>query len=308
MIAAQIGQETPFPSLELATEDFTGSIGACAPGYSCAYMNTISWPTPTTPLPMEINPRVVFERMFGRAGTASAARGAAAAAASILDSVGDELQSLQSRLGARDRRRLGEYLDNVREIERGSSRPRRRARRASPSPDAPVGIPESFEEHVALMFDLLALAYQADLTRVFTFMMSRELSQLTYPQIGVTEPHHSDVAPRQQPRADGEDGAHQHVPHAAVRRFLEKLRATPDGDGSLLDHSMIFYGSGMANSDNHAHLDLPLTVVGGQFKGNRHLRFEGPPMANLWLTVAATFGRAARELRRSAPGARALSS
>ncbi len=190
IVAKQIGQDTPFPSLEVATEDFTGYVGACSPGFNCSYMNTVAWSSPTTPLPMDINPRVVFERMFGQAGTAAARAARRRDDRSILDSITQEANSLQRGLGVRDRTRVGEYLDNLREIERRIQRAE--AHQGSEvTIDAPIGVPESFEEHVSLMYDLLAVAYQADVTRVFTFMLSRELSQRTYPQIGVTEQHHS---------------------------------------------------------------------------------------------------------------------
>src|SRR5215467_12260466 len=191
IVAKEIGLDTPLPSIELATEDFTGYVGGCSPGFSCAYMNTISWRTPTTPLPMETNPRLAFERLFGEAGTARERLGRIQMQRSILDSVSEEAASLQRGLGARDRARVSDYLENIREIERRIEQTGRGSRTGATSLDAPVGVPDSFDEHVGLMFDLVAAAYAADVTRVFTFMMSRELSQRTYPQIGVTEQHHS---------------------------------------------------------------------------------------------------------------------
>jgi hypothetical protein len=191
VVAKQIGQDTPLPSLEVATEDFTGYVGGCSPGFSCAYLNTISWSTPSTPLPMEINPRAVFERLFGAAGTPAQRQARTQTERSILDSVASEASSLSLGLGPRDRARMTDYLDNLREIERRIQKQEARGATQVDAPDAPIGVPDSFDDHVALMFDLLAVAYQADITRVFTFMMSRELSQRTYPQIGVTEQHHS---------------------------------------------------------------------------------------------------------------------
>src|SRR5262249_33188745 len=191
IVAKQIGQDAPLPSLELATEDFTGYVGGCSPGFSCAYMNTISWRTPTTPLPMETNPRAAFERIFGEAGTSRERLERIQTQQSILDSISEEAGNLQRGLGPRDRARVNDYLDNIREIERRIQQAERANRVEKITLDAPVGVPDSFEEHVGLMFDLVAAAYQADVTRVFTFMMSRELSQRTYPQIGVTEQHHS---------------------------------------------------------------------------------------------------------------------
>jgi len=191
IVAQQIGQDTTFPSIEVATEDFSGLLGACDPGYSCAYMNTLNWASPTTPLPMEINPRVMFERMFGGGSTAEERLARMNTNRSILDFVVSDIRDLESGLGAGDRRRLNEYLDNVREIERRIQQAMTQTKLQADVPAEPVGVPESFEEHVALMFDLLAVAYQADLTRVFTFMVAREVSQRTYPNLGLTEPHHA---------------------------------------------------------------------------------------------------------------------
>ena len=293
VVAGKIGQDTVFPSLELATEDFTGYIGGCDTQYSCAYMNTLSWKNPTTPLPMEINPRIVFERMFGRAGTSQQRLDRMARDRSILDSVQQDVADLQGGLGPKDRARLSDYLENVREIERRIQRAEKQATTDLKVPDAPVGIPESFEEHVALQFDLLALAYEADVTRVFTFMMSRDASQRVYPNLGITEPHHS----MSHHGGNTEKIANlvklntYHV--SLFGKFLEKLRSTPDGDGSLLDHSMILYGSGMSESNNHLRLDIPTLLVGGgsgTLKGNRHIQAAAQtPLANLMVSIANKF-------------------
>jgi hypothetical protein len=294
VIAGRIGQDTIFPSLEVATEDFTGLLGACDPGYSCAYMNTLNWQTPTSPLPMEINPRVVFERMFGGGSTPDERLARMRADRSILDFVAGDLKDLEPGLGARDRARLQEYLDYVREIERRIQRAEAQAQTAADVPPQPVGVPESYEEHVGLMFDLLALAYQADLTRVFTFMMAREVSQRTYPNLGVTEPHHSISHHGNRPAAiAGHTKVNVH--HVSLfARFLERLRATPDGDGSLLDHSLILYGSGMSDGNGHTGGPLPAAVVGkglGTVRGNRHVvTAQQTPMANLLLTLAQKCG------------------
>ena len=292
VIAARIGQETTFPSLEVATEDFTGLVGACAPGFSCAYVNTLNWQTPTTPLPMEINPRVVFERMFGRAGTSAQRLARMREDRSILDFVSDDLTDLQADLGARDHARLSEYLDDIREIERRIQRAERQTLELA-VPDAPVGVPDSFEEHTALMFDLLTLAYQADLTRVFTFMMAREFSQRTYPQVGVTEPHHTVSHHGNNPDRIAEH-TKINVYHAGLfAKFLERLRAVPDGDGSLLDHAIVVYGSGMSNGNGHTPYPLPHVVAGGgagRLRGNRHVVApEQSPNANLMLALAHKF-------------------
>jgi len=191
LVAKQIGQETPFPSLELATADFTGYIGACTSGFSCGYINTISWSSPTTPQPMEFNPRTVFERMFGRPGTPEQRDARRQRNLSVLDVIAKQAGDMQRQLGARDRTRLDEYLQNVREIERRIQRAAAYNSTNLTSVELPVGIPESFEEHVTLMYELLAVAYQTDLTRVATFMTDRELSARTYPQLGVNEQHHT---------------------------------------------------------------------------------------------------------------------
>jgi hypothetical protein len=292
IVAKQIGQDTPFPSLEVATEDFTGFVGGCTPGFSCAYMDTISWATPTTPLPMEINPRVVFERMFGRPGTAEQRRQRMKRNKSVLDSIADDASALQRDLGARDRARLTEYLEYVREIERRIQRTEAQNSTSVTTIDAPLGIPEVFEEHVALMFDLLAAAYQADITRVFTFMMSREASQRTYPQVDVDEPHHTISHHGNDPEKMARN-ARINIFHAQqFGKFVEKLQQTPDGDGSLLDHSLVFYGAGMGNGNAHATDPLPLVAVGGGVgTGNRHiLPAPRTPVGNLWVDIAHKFG------------------
>ena len=292
IVAKQIGQDTPFPSLEVATEDFTGFVGGCTPGFSCAYMDTVSWATPTTPLPMEINPRVLFERMFGRPGTAAQRQQRMQRNKSVLDSIADDAGALQRDLGPRDRLRLAEYLEYIREIERRIQRTEAQNTNNVTTIDAPLGIPESFEEHVALMFDLLAVAYQADITRVFTFMMSREASQRTYPQVDVDEPHHTISHHGNDPEKMARN-ARINIFHAQqFGKFVEKLSKTPDGDGTLLDHALVFYGAGMGNGNAHATDPLPLVAVGGGVgKGNRHiLPPPRTPVGNLWVDIAHKFG------------------
>jgi hypothetical protein len=293
LVAMLIGQDTTFPSLEVATEDFTGLVGACDPGYSCAYMNTLVWQTPTTPLPMEINPRVVFERMFGGGATREERRARMRTDRSILDLVKADLSDLQGGLGPADRMRLGEYLDHVREVERRIQSTEKQAAAELSIPTAPVGVPESFEEHVGLMFDLLALAYEADLTRVFTFMMAREVSQRTYPQIGITEPHHSISHHGNKPDKIAGHAKLNAYHVSLFARFLDRLRSTPDGDGSLLDHSLIVYGSGMSNGNGHTPFPLPFVTIGsaGRTKGDRHLVVaEQTPSANFMLSLGEKFG------------------
>jgi uncharacterized protein DUF1552 len=293
VVARQIGQDTPLPSLEVATEDFTGYVGGCSPGFSCAYLNTISWSTPSTPLPMETNPRAVFERLFGAAGTTAQRRARTEKERSILDSVVEEANTLQRGLGPRDRTRLTDYLDNLREIERRIQRQEARSATEVGTPDAPIGVPDSFDEHVALQFDLLAVAYQADITRVFTFMMSRELSQRTYPQIGVTEQHHS-VSHHQNNPAKMAQVVKINTYYAGMyAKFLAKLQATPDGDGTLLDHSLLIYGAGMADSNVHATDPLPVIAIGGGVgTGHRHIQLPTrTPVGDFWRNVAEKFGK-----------------
>jgi hypothetical protein len=294
VIADQIGRDTPMRSLELATEDFTGWIGGCDPSYSCAYMNTISWKNATTPMPMEINPRSVFERMFGRPGTAAQRKARMATDRSVLDSLIEELGGLRRGLSGQDANRLNDYTENVREIESRIQKAEQQSGTNVEVPDAPVGIPEEFEDHAALMYDLMALAYEADLTRVVTYMKSRDASQRVYPRIGVTEPHHAMSHHGNNPEklANLVKVNTHHV--TLFARFVEKLASTPDGDGSLLDHTLILYGSGMSESDTHSRINIPTLLVGkgaGLLKGNRHVAApKETPMANFLLDLATKFG------------------
>jgi hypothetical protein len=294
VLARQNGQETPLPSMELATEDFTGYVGGCVPGYSCAYMNTISWASETAPQPMEINPRTAFERMFGRAGTDAERQARIQEDRSILDSVREEARELQRRVGAPDRVRLNDYMDHVREIERRIQRTEAHNANRVITLDAPLGVPETFEEHATLMFELAAVAIQADLTRVVTFMMSREASQRTYPQLEIRQPHH-DVSHHGGRPESMETHARVNTHYAQLfANFLEKLQGMQEGDGSVLDNSLIFYGAGMSDGQAHSPYPLPLVSVGragGRIKGNRLIRApEWTPIANLWLSVANMFG------------------
>jgi hypothetical protein len=234
VVAKQIGQDTPLPSLEVATEDFTGYVGACSPGFSCAYLNTISWSTPTTPLPMEINPRLVFERLFGQAGTAASRATRSRQQKSILDSITAEATDLRQVLGTRDRTRVSEYLDNIREIERRIQQAEAHGA-SNVTVGAPIGVPDSFEDHVGLMYDLIAAAYQADVTRVFTFMLSRELSQRTYNNLGVSEQHHTVSHHGNDPDKIAKNVKINTYHMQLFAKFIAKLQATEDGDGTLLD-------------------------------------------------------------------------
>jgi hypothetical protein len=294
IVAEQIGRDTTFPSLEVATEDFTAMLGACIPGFSCAYMNTLSWKNETTPLPMEINPRLVFERLFGGGATREARMARLKTDKSLLDFVASDLKQLSSGIGARDKARLDEYVDHVREIERRVQLAERRTDSLIDVPDAPVGVPESFEEHARLMFDFMAIAFEADLTRVSAFMLTRELSQRTYPNIAVKEPHHTISHHGNKPEWI-EAHTKVNLYHAGLlAKFLDRLQKTADGDGSLLDHSLILYGSGMGNGNVHAADHLPTLLVGGcagAMKGNRHIVApERTPNGNLLVSVAEKMG------------------
>jgi hypothetical protein len=292
VVAQKIGQDTPLPSLEVATEDFTGYVGGCSPGFSCAYLNTVCWSTPTTPLPMEIKPRAVFERMFGEPGTVAQRAARTQKERSILDSIAEETGDLNRGLGTRDRARVTDYLDNVREIERRIQRAEAHNNTEVTQLDAPVGVPDSFEEHVGSMYDLLVAAYQADVTRVFTFMLSRELSQRTYPQLGVTEQHHSVSHHTNDPAKIAKNVKINTYHMELFAKFLEKMRSTPDGDGSLLDHSIILYGGGMGDPNGHNSDPLPMVLVGGGVgQGHRHIQLQTrTPVGNMWRAVAQRYG------------------
>jgi hypothetical protein len=242
---------------------------------------------------MEINPRVVFERMFGRPGTGAQRSARMADNRSILDSVRQEASDLQNSLGVKDRARLNDYLDNVREIEQRIQKAEKQAKTEQTVPDAPIGIPESFDEHASLMYDLAAVAFEANITRVFTYMKSRDASQRVYPNIGVNEPHHAMSHHGNNP--DKIAGLVKlNTYHVSLfAKFLQKMQSTPDGDGSLLDHSLILYGSGMSESDQHSRLDVPTLLVGGaggDLKGNRHIKADKEtPLANLMVSLANKF-------------------
>src|SRR5579883_2576108 len=288
--AAKISQDTPLPSLELATEDYSGLVGSCDVGFSCAYMNTISWRTPTTPLPMEINPRVVFDRLFGDGATAAERLERIQQERSILDAVTSQVRRLQSGLGQNDRNRVAEYLDTVREIERRIQLAEKQNNNSALDvPASPSGIPDDHQEHSKLMFDLMTLAFQADITRISTFMMAREVSYRTFPMLGISEGFHPASHHQNNPERL-ENLTKINTYHVSlVAYFLNKLKNTPDGDGNLLDHSLILYGSGMSNSNIHNHSPLPVLVAGGaagRMKGGRHLKYpEETPMSNLLLTI-----------------------
>jgi hypothetical protein len=298
VLAREIGKDTVFPSLELATEDFSDTVGSCEIGFSCAYMNTISWSSPTTPVPMELNPRVVFERLFGGTGTSQQRKMQMSRTSSILDDIRGEAGRLQRHLGAQDRSRLDDYLANIREIEQRIRKAERTSSDRIDAPPVPSGIPDTFVEHVALQFDLLAVAFQADLTRVASFMNGRDVTYHNYPELGFTDGHH--------PLSHHGNNADKKAKFAKVNtyemtmfgKFLERLRSTPDGEGTLLDHSVVLYGSGMSHGYMHSHTGLPVIVAGGgagTIKGDRHLKYpvsaaDGVPNGNVLVSIAQKFG------------------
>jgi len=289
LAARHLGRNTPLPSLELAI-DLDGLVGNCENGYSCVYLNTVAWRSPTTPLPMENNPRVVFERLFGDGGTPEQRVAEMRRDRSILDSVTDDLATLEHRIGAGDRSRLDQYLDAIRALERRIQLAEVQSADAElPALARPVGIPETFEGHVKLMFDLISLAYQADLTRVFTFMLGRELGGRTYPHLGVPDPHHGLSHHRSDPEKLDKLTRINTYHMGLFTHLLESLGSAPDGDGTVLDHSMVLYGGGLGDSNDHAHFDLPELVVGGgsgRLKGGRHLQYpKDTPMNNLLVSM-----------------------
>lgn len=293
--AKALGNETELASLELAIESIE-FLGACDSGYSCAYANTIAWRGPTTPLPMENDPRAVFDRLFGATDSTDAASRLARAIKerSILDSVSDRVRELQRSLGVKDSAKMAEYLDAVRDVERRIQKAEAQSARELPTVDRPAGVPPTFEEHARLMFDLLLLAFQTDMTRVSTFMLGREVSGRAYPEIGVPDSHHP-VSHHQNDPEKLAKLAKINVFHLQqFAEFVEKMRRTPDGDGSLLDHSMLLYGSGISDSNVHMHDNLPLVLVGGgagQIKGGRHVTYpKDTPVANLFLNMLDKLG------------------
>jgi hypothetical protein len=292
--ARQIGRDTQLPSLELSM-DLMALAGQCDNGYACVYQNNLSWSSPTTPLPSEAHPRVVFERLFGDGATAAERRAALKARASLLDSVMDEFKALDAQLGPADRARLAQYLDAVREVERRIQRAEAAARDDRlPDLDRPKGVPAAYADHARLMFDLQVLAFQGDVTRVVTFQLARETSNRTYPEVGVPDPHHP-LSHHGNDPAKVEKIARINRFHVSLfAEFLAKLRATREAGGTLLDHSLVLYGSGMGNPNLHDHDDLPVLVAGGaagRMRGGRHLRFAKPtPLANLHLTLLDKVG------------------
>jgi hypothetical protein len=259
------------------------------------YQNNLSWASPTTPLPYEAHPRIVFERLFGDGGTAAEREAELKKNASLLDSLSESIARLQRKLGPGDRSKVTNYLDTIREVERRIQKAESEtADGRLPDLDRPVGVPAAYADHAKLMFDLQVLAWQGDVTRVITFQLARETSNRTYPEIGVSEPHHPLTHNGGDPEKLAKVAQINAFHVSLFADLLEKLKATPDGDGSLLDHTVYLYGSGMGNPDVHDHVNLPILVAGGaggRHKGGRHIRYAEPaPLANLHLTLLAKVG------------------
>ena len=292
VIAGKICRDSKLPSLEVSV-DRNDVVGACDHGYACAYMNSLAWKSPTNPLPSETNPRFVFERMFGIGATAEERLARATENRSILDGLTQEISALRGKLGARDRTKLDEYFDAVRDVEqrivKGES-----TNSTFEVPDQPVGVPASFKEYAELMFDLQVLAFQADITRVSTFMMARENITRSYPEIGLPEAHHSISHHDNNPVKMKAYAKLNNYHVDTLAYYIKKLDSIRDGDGTLLDHTAVLYGGGMSDANVHNNYNVPVVVVGGktvQLKGNRHVKFaKGTPLANLMLGLLDRFG------------------
>ena len=292
--AKQMGKDTRLPSLELTTESTT-PIGACDGGMSCIYETSLSWSSPTTPLPAEANPRVLFERLFGDGGSAADQLAALREDGSLIDLLSENITHIQKKLGPGDRTKLSQYLDTVREIERRIQKAEAQTAQSTlPSLDRPVGAPSAYGDHAKLLFDLQVLAMQADITRVLTFQLAREASTRTYPEVGVSEAHHPTSHHGNDPGKLAQLAKINAYHVSLFAYYVERLKSTPDGDGSLLDHSMILMGSGMGNPDVHNHVNLPIVLVGGgagKLKGGHHIKYDEPtPLANLHLTLLDKVG------------------
>jgi hypothetical protein len=301
IVAKTYESETQLSSLQM-TADENSLLGSCDLGYSCAYSSTLSWLTPTLPLMAENNPRVLFERMFGSSDSTDPRVRAARLRQdqSLLDSVSDRVNQLQRQLGHADNRKVNDYLASLRDVERRIQKAEEQSSKALPEVTQPAGIPDNFDAHVRLLYDLQLLAYQADLTRVITFMYGREQTGTPYPQIGVPEPHHPLTHHQGNPEKMEKCAKIQRYHIHLFAGYLEKLRNTPDGDGSLLDHVILLFGSGISNSDRHTHGPLPTFLVGGgagTLKGGRHIVYpEHTPLANLQLTLLNKLGVPAEKL------------
>ena len=293
-IARQIGQDTLLPSLQLGVEDPGANSSNCGEGYSCAYTNSISWPAPNRALPMEINPQVVFQRLFGDGSTQEERASRRREDQSILDSISQTLAGFKVSIGPADRMRVDQYLEDVREIERRLAIAAK-ASNAAPTSAMPYGVPESFDEHIKLQFDLLTLAFQGDITRVSTLLYARDLTGRSYPESGTTISFHGGSHHAEDPKKIEEYAVLNRYHVKMLAYFLDKLRNTPDGDGTLLDHSLVLYGSNMGNSNQHLHYDVPHVLIGqasGRLQGGRHLAYPSKtvPTGNLLVSILDMFG------------------
>jgi hypothetical protein len=292
--ARELGRDTQLPSLELSM-DLMSVVGQCDNGYACVYQNNLSWSSPTTPLPAEAHPRIVFENLFGEGGSAAERRATLKVRASLLDSVVEEFARLQNTLGRGDRRRVDQYLEAVRDVERRIQQAEATANdNPTPDVDRPLGVPAAYADHARLMFDLQLLALQANITRVVTFQLARETSNRTYPEIGVSDPHHPLTHHGNDPEKIAKVAKINQFHVSLFAEFLQKLQATQEGGGSMLDHVLYLYGSGMGNPNVHDHVHLPIIVAGGaagNMRGGRHIRYDEPtPLANLHLTLLDKVG------------------
>ena len=302
--AAHLGKETVLPSMEMIASEIDLVLGGqCEAGYSCAYMNTVSWQSPTTPLPVENNPSVIFDRLFGEGGSPDERLDRMKRKRSLLDRVNSDLARLQRSLGPSDRLRISEYLDAVREVERRIQMAEEQNSNSTlPVPNRPIGIPSQYDDHLKLLYDLQWLAYQGDLTRVFSLMYGRELNSRSYPEIGISEPHHGLSHHGDRPEQIEKFSRLNTYQVQLFAYFLDKLRSTPDGDGNLLDHTILLYGGAMSNPNVHLHVNLPLVVAGGgagTLKGGRHLTFDpakSVPMTNLLVSLLDKAGVAVERL------------
>ncbi len=294
LAAQQIGQQTQLPSLELAM-DLLQVVGQCDNGYACVYQNNLSWSSPTTPLPAEAHPRIVFESLFGEGGTPEERQTALRKRASLLDSIIGDMKRLKRGLGANDRSRVSDYLDSIREVERRVQKADTDTKdKPMPDLDRPMGVPAAYADHARLMFDLQLLAYQGDITRVTTFQIARETSNRSYPEIGISDPHHPLSHHGDNPEKIEKMSKINAFHVSLFAEYLERLKDTPEGNGSLLDNVLLLYGSGIGNPNVHNHSNLPIIVAGGAaggMKGNRHIRYKEPkPLANLHLSLLDKVG------------------
>jgi hypothetical protein len=291
-IADKVAGDTPLRSIEVGTEDMGTAVGACD-GFPCAFFNGISWRDDTSPLPVGINPRVTFERLFGEAGAADQRASRLRERQSLLDSISGETARLKSKLGAPDRAILDEYLGNIREVEQQLDRMEKRLGTITGIPAAPVGLPEAFDDHLSVTYNLIHLAWQGDISRVFTFMIGHEPTDRSYPHIGIPETHHSVSHHGNDAEKMSKYAKIATYQMVKLSEFLTKLKATPDGDGNLLDHSLVYFGSGMSNGNAHDRSNPPALLLGGangKLKGGRHVVAKKEPTANLLVSIADIYG------------------